>query len=1036
MRTIVHTLLRYRAIVLVLLVAWIAAGIYAFTRLDIEAYPDPTAPMVEFITQNPSWSAEEIERQITIPVETALFGMPGLQYTRSASLFGLSDVKLYFAYETDYFRDRQEAFDRLQGLTLPNNLTPQWSPESAIGEIYRFRLEGRGYSLSQLKAEADWYVRRQLKQVPGIIDVVVFGGTTRQYQALVDPQRLLEYNVTLPQVLSAVSASNANVGGNYLTLGSQSVNVRGIGLLQTIPEMQNVIIGEHNGVPIYLKDVGTVREGYQPRLGQVGMDSSNDVVEGIVLLQRGQESLPALRLVRQKIKQLNDSLLPPGMHLQTIYDRTNLINVTTRTVRDIVEVGLVLVTVVLLVMLGDVRISLIAALSIPVALLFAAMLIVLTHQSANLISVGAIDFGILVDATVINLEHIHRRLRSRRDDESVESVIAEAMIEASRPVLFSVAIILVAFIPLFTMQGVPGRIFSPMSVTYGYALVGACLFTLVFAPVLASFGGSSARERGIGDTLVVRWARRLYARVLPRVLQWRWIVLVAACGALAIVIVLMPLLGGEFMPKLEEGNLWIRATLPVDISFQASSKLADEMRQIISSFPEVTDVVSQMGRPDDGTDVTTFNNIEFFAPLKPESQWPRGLTKPRLLQEINAKLSKFPGVDLNFSQNIEDNVEEAMSGVKGENSLKLFGPDLDVLTEKAKEIRNVMAQVRGIKDLGIFQETGQPELNVTIDRQACARYGLAAADVNSAVQAAVGGQAATEILQGDRVFDFVVRYARQYRDTPEAIRNILLATPDGGRVPLGQVAHVELKQGAFMIYRENGERYIPIKFSVRGRDLASTVEEAQRRIKAEVHLPAGYHYEWAGEYQSLQEEMRRLEIIIPVTLLMILALLYVLFDAWREALIVMAILPFGASGGVLSLLLTHTPFSISAAVGFASALGVGTLGASVFVSGIRREKSSLGQNASAKEGGGSALRKSIQQGALLEMRPIMLACFAAALGLLPAAVSHGIGSQAQRPLARVVVGAMVTTTLAILFLIPVLERLVGTSSTAETVNDD
>jgi len=1014
---------------LVILAAWIAAGIYAFTRLDIEAYPDPTPPMVEFITQNPSWSAEEIERQITIPVETALFGMPGLQYTRSISLFGLSDVKLYFAYGTSYFRDRQEAFDRLQGLTLPNNLTPQWSPESAIGEIYRFRLEGPGYSLNQLKVEADWYVRRQLKQVPGIIDVVIFGGTTRQYQAEVEPQKLLEYNVTLPQVLSAVSASNANVGGNYLTLGSQSVNVRGVGLLHTVREMRNVIISEHKGVPIYLKDVATVREGYQPRLGQVGMDNHNDIVEGIVLLQKGQESLPALRRVRQKIYQLNHGLLPPGMHLQTIYDRTSLINVTTHTVREIVLEGLVLVTLLLLVLLGDLRISLVAALSIPVALLFAFLLMVLTHQSANLISVGAIDFGILVDATVIDLEHIHRRLRARRENEPVEAVIADAMAEASRPVLFSVGIILVALIPLFTMQGVPGRIFSPMSVTYGYALVGGRMFALLFAPVLASFGASSARQRGIGETPLVHWLRGLYARALPRILEWRWAVLVIACAGLVGTLALVPSLGGEFMPALEEGNLWIRATLPVDISFQASSKLAGEMRQIIGSFPEVTDVVSQMGRPDDGTDVTTFNNIEFFAPLKPESQWPAGLTKPKLVQEINAKLSRFPGVDLNFSQNIEDNVEEAMSGVKGENSLKLFGADLDVLTEKAKEIRDVMAQVRGIKDLGIFQETGQPELNVTIDRQACARYGLAAADVNSAVQTAIGGQAATEILQGDRVFDFVVRYARQYRDTPHAIRNILLATPEGGRVPLGQVADVEMKQGAFMIYRENGERYIPIKFSVRGRDLASTVEEAQRRIKARVHLPAGYHYEWAGEYDSYVREVHRLEIIIPITLLMILGLLYVLFDAWREALIVMASLPFGATGGVLSLLLTHTPFSISAAVGFASALGVGTLGASVFVSGIRRARLIGIKAAEAGADAKSGLAGAIQRGALLEMRPIMLACFAAALGLLPAAVSHGIGSQAQRPLARVVVGAMVTTTLAILFLIPVLAHFVAKAET-------
>lgn len=1033
MKSIVHALLRYRALMLVALAAWIAAGIYAFLRLDIEAYPDPSPPRVEFITQNPSWSAEEIERQITVPVETALFGMPGLQYTRSLSLFGLSDVKLYFAYGTSYFLDRQEAFDRLQGLTLPNNLTPQWSPESPIGEIYRFRLQGPGYSLNDLKAEADWYVRRQIKQVPGIIDVVVFGGTTRQYQAEIGPQNLLEYKVTLPQVLNAVSASNANVGGNYLSLGSQSVNVRGVGLLETIPEMKNVIVSEHNGVPIFLKDVATVREGFQPRLGRVGMDNNNDIVQGIVLLQRGEESLPALRLLRQKIEQLNDFLLPPAMKIRPIYDRTNLINITTHTVREIVLEGLVMVTILLLVLLGDVRISLVAALSIPVALLFAFMLMTLTHQSANLISVGAIDFGILGDATVIDLEHIHRRLRTRRDQETVEGVIAEAMSEASRPVLFSIAIILVAFIPLFTMQGVPGKIFSPMSVTYGYALVGGRMFALLFAPVMASFGGRSARERGIGETPLVRRLHAFYAQILPRILTWRWLVCGVACAALAFTLALLPSLGSEFMPKLEEGNLWVRATLPVDISFEDSSMLADYMRQILLSFPVVTHVISQMGRPDDGTDVTTFNNIEFFVQLKPEGQWPRGLTKPKLVQEMNAKLSRFPGISFGFSQNIEDNVEEAMSGVKGENSLKLFGPDLDVLTEKADEIRDVMTKVRGIADLGIFQETGQPELNASIDRQASARYGLMASDVNAAVQAAVGGQAATQILQGDRVFDFTIRYAPQYRASPEAIRNILLPTPDGGRVPLGQVAHVELKQGAFMIYRENGERYLPIKFSVRGRDLASTVEEAQRRIKAAVHLPPGYHYEWAGEYESLQREERRLAVVIPVTLLMILGLLYALFNTWREAVIVMAILPFGAIGGVLSLLLTHTPFSISAAVGFASALGVGTLGASVFVSGIRRAELRTVGGESSEGGGKGQFAKAIQQGALQELRPILLACLAAAIGLLPASISTGIGAQAQQPLARVVVGAMITTTLAILFLIPVFENLIGPFNTAEAV---
>jgi cobalt-zinc-cadmium resistance protein CzcA len=1029
MKFIVHNLLRYRALVMVGLAAWLVAGVYAFLRLDIEAYPDPSPPLVEFITQNPSWSAEEMERQITVPVETALFGIPRLAYTRSISLFGLSDVKLYFDYGSDYFRDRQEALNRMQLVTLPNGLSPQLSPWSPVGEIYRYRLDGAGYSLNELKAWEDWYVRREIKQVPGIIDVTTFGGTTRQYQAEIDPAKLLEYNVALPEVLNAVAASNANVGGNYLTLGSQNVNVRGIGLLQTLDDMRTVIIGERNGVPVYLKDVADVHEGYQPRLGKVGMDGNDDIIEGIVLLERNQQSLPALRALRQRIARLNGSRLPRGMRIHTLYDRTDLIRVTTRTVEHLVLLGLIGVTALLLIFLGDVRISLIAALSIPVSLLFAFALMVLSHQSANLISVGAIDFGILVDATVIDLEHIHRRLRSRRDDETVEGVIAEAMAEASRPVLFSVAIILVAFFPLFTMRGVPGKIFSPMSITYGYALVGGRLFALVFAPVLASFGAQSARQRGAGRTAVVRWLHHLYERLLPGTLRFRWMVLGIAVASLAVTLALLPSLGREFMPKLEEGNLWVRATLPVDISFESSARLADEIRDVLRSFPVVTHVISQMGRPDDGTDVTTFNNIEFFVQLKPEDQWPHGLSKPDLIRQMDAQLGKFPGVTFGFSQNIEDNVEEAMSGVKGENSLKLFGDDIDILAEKAAQIRDVMAKVPGITDLGIFQETGQPELTVAIDRRASARYGLGAADVNTAVQAAIGGQATTQILEGDRRFDFVVRYEPRYRADPEAIRNILLPTPDGGRVPLGQVAQVEIRRGAFMIYRENGQRYIPVKFSIRGRDLASTIEDAQNRIATRIQLPPGYHYEWAGEYDSLRKEERRLAVVIPISLIMILALLYALFNSWRSASIVLGTLPFGAVGGVLSLLMTGTPFSISAAVGFTSALGVGTLGGSVFLSGIRRAGresplSTPDQRSGSEDSDGRSSRfRAIQHGALLEMRPILMACLAAGLGLLPAAISTGIGAQAQQPLARVVVGAMITTPLAILFLIPTLASL-------------
>lgn len=989
---------------LLILVAWIAAGVYAFRRLDIEAYPDPSPPLVEVITQNPSWSAEEMEQQVTVPLETALNGMPHLQYVRSISIFGLSDIKMYFDFGSEYFRDRQEVLNRLQGVNLPANLSPQLSPWSPIGEIYRFWLEGRGYSLNELKATADWLVRREVKQVPGIIDLSVFGGTTRQYQAEVDPRKLLQYNVTLPQVVQAVQNANANAGGNYLTLGNQNVNVRGIGLLKTPEEMGKIVIASRNGAPVLLRDVAAVHEGNQSRLGKVGIDEKPDQVEGIVLLQKGEQSLPALQGLHATIKELNEKLLPAGMKLRAIYDRTDLINVTTGTVRHLILLGLTLVLILLIAFLGDIQMALIAALSIPVSLLFAFGMMELTGHSANLISLGGIDFGILVDAVIIDLDHIYRKLQNRGTQPPLEA-IAEASGKTARPVLFSVAIILVAFIPLFTMTGVPGKIFSPMSIAYGFALLGARLFALLFAPVLCSYRTDRATR---SRTRLVEWLERHYGKALDWTVLHRRVVLGVAAGSLVLTLLLISFIGGEFMPKLEEGNLWVRATLPQDVSFEYGTKLADDIRADLRSYPVVTRVVSQTGRPDDGTDVASFNNLEFFVQLQPDSKWPVGLSKPKLVRDMDSLLEKkYPGVDFNFSQNIQDNVEEAMSGVKGENSLKLFGDDINTLTTKAHEIQQVMAKVPGIADLGVFDVTGQPNLLISIDRAAAARYGLTASDLNAAVQAAIGGMAATQVLEGDRRFDFVVRYEPQFRQDPDSIRDILLPTPDGGRVPLGQVATVTFRNGGFMIYRENDRRYIQVKFSVRGRDLSTTMQEVQDRLGREIRLPAGYHYKWAGEYDSLQREERRLMVVIPLSLAIIMALLYMNFSSWSDAAIILAMLPFGAIGGMLALLVTGTPFSISAAVGFASALGVGTLVGLVLLGSIRRYQRR-----------GEQLSSAIRLGALEEMRPVLMACLAAGLGLLPAAVSHDIGAQAQQPLARVVVGAMVTTIFAILFLLP------------------
>ena len=730
-----------------------------------------------------------------------------------------------------------------------------------------------------------------------------------------------------------------------------------------------------------------------------------------MLLQRGEQSLPALKALREKIKALNSGLLPRGMMIDTIYDRTSLIDTTTDTVWHVILTGLALVSLLLLVFLGDAPLALVTALTIPFAVLFAFGLMSATGRSANLISIGAVDFGIIVDSAIVVLENIYRRLHEAKDEEHRLSLIAEGTSEAAKPVLFSTLIILVAFLPLFTMKGVPGRIFAPMSLTYGFALTGALLFALLFAPVLASYR-RSVRSGHSADPRLMRWLKHHYERILIRAVQYRQIVLTGSVVLLIGALASFLAVGSEFMPPLEEGNLWIRATLPQDVSLDYSAKISDEMRRILGTFPEVDQVVSQVGRTDDGTDTTTFNNIEFEVDLKPQSQWTEARSKDELIDQMNRSLSKYPGVALNFSQNIQDNVEEAMSGVKGENSLKLFGDDIEVLATTANRITDVMSKVPGIADLAVFKETGQPNLIISIDRAAAGRYGLMASDINTAVQAAIGGSAITQILEGDRRFDFVVRYKPQYRENVDAMRNILLPTADGKRVPLGEVANIGFREGAFMIYRENGRRYIPIKFSVRGRDLAGTIADAQQKLQHLVLLPEGFHYEWAGEYDSLRKEQRRLAIIIPITVGMILGLLYVSFNSIHDALAVMSVLPFGIAGGVLSLLISGTPSSISAAVGFASIIGVATLGGLVFVAGIRR--------AEAHEHG---VHHSIIRASVGEMRAVLMACLAAGLGLLPAALSHGIGVQAQQPLARVVVGGMITTTFAILIVVPVIATL-------------
>ncbi|MEC4889814.1 MAG: CusA/CzcA family heavy metal efflux RND transporter [Nitrospira sp.] len=987
-------------------------GLYAFHLLDIVAYPDPSPPMVELITQHPGWSAEEVERQITIPLEVALNGMPGLTDIRSLSIFGLSDIKVYFDFDTEMFRDRQEVLNRIGTVRLPPGAEPVLSPWWAIAEIFRYELTGEGSDLTTLKTIQDWQVRREFKRVPGVIDVTAFGGTTKEYHVDIDPGKLISYGVSLSQVMTALTNSNANVGGNYLTIGAQNYNIRGLGLINRLEDIENVVVAEKDGTPIYINTLGRVAVGHQVRLGKVGIDDRDDVVEGVVLLQRGYKALPVLDKVRAKVEELNAWKLPEGVKVKTFYDRTKLIHTTVETVTDILISGMVLVFVILVVFLGHFRAAVIVALTIPLSLLFTFTAMILIGQSANLISLGAIDFGIIVDATLIMVESIFFHLaHGKVQGLTTHQQIIRAARQVGRPIFFSTAIIVVAFIPLFTMTGVPGKIFAPMSITYGFALLGALLMAFTLAPVLCSF--LLRGKISEADTVVVRGVRRVYMRTLEWALDHRMVVLGFAGGALLSAMVALQFLGGEFMPALEEGNLWVRATMPVDISFDQAARLTGEIRRLFKESPEITTIVSQLGRPDDGTDPTSFFNAEFLANLKPQQEWRKGLSKEALIEEIEGKLKDIPGVIFNFSQVIQDNVEEAMSGVKGENSIKLFGTDLKTMEEKAVEVEQVMKQIRGVKDLGIFRLVGQPNLLIQVDREASARYGLQVADVNAVVQAAVGGQAVTQVYEGERLFDLVVRFLPEFRQDVESIGNILVSTPDGARIPLKQLANITTQTGAFIIYRENNERYIPIKFSVRDRDLQSTVEEAQARMAKAVTLPERYRMEWAGQYDQLKDEQKRLAKIVPISMLIILFLLYTTFDSLKNALLVLATVPFALVGGVLALVLTNTNFSISAAVGVISTLGVAILGGVLLISRIEEFRRT-----------GETLREAVRKGADMQMRPILMATLGAAIGLLPAALATGIGSQAQKPLARVVVGGMLTAAFLILVVLPVLYEVV------------
>jgi heavy metal efflux system protein len=1035
MNAIVAFALRQRVLIVVLLVAVLGTGIASFLSLNIEAYPDPVPPLVDVVTQSTGQSAEEIERYITIPLEIQMAGIPNVQAIRTISLFGLSDVKVQFTYDFTYQQAEQWVTNRLSQLgSLPNNAQPQISPTSPIGEIYRYRVVGPpNYSVTDLKTLEDWVLERRFKAVPGVIDVTGWGGKTKTYDIAIDQRKLIGYGLSVPQVLQALSNANINVGGQTVNFGAQSAVVRGVGLIHSADEIRHTLITSNQGAPVVIGDVAQVSIGNLPRLGIAGYDNVDDIVQGIVLMRRGAESIPTIKRVEAEVDNVNSSgILPPGVSIQRIYDRSDLIHVTTHTVLHNMVAGIVLIFLLQWAFLGNIRSAVIVAMTIPFALSFAIGLMVLRGESANLLSVGAIDFGLVVDATVILVENIFRhlaeatahlghgpstlhRIRVRSGFRGKTGIISVAAAEVSQSIFFAAAIIIAGFVPLFTLSGIEGHIFGPMAKTYAYAIAGGLIATFTIAPALSLILFPDKVEES--ETLIVRWLRRVYEPALEFVLANR-IITFAGLALLAILAFFaVRSLGLEFLPSLEEGNLWVRATFPQSVSLEDSDTYVNRMRAVMLKYPEVESVVSQHGRPDDGTDATGFFNAEFFVPLKPFESWPSHTTKEQLTQDMtNSLAEQFPGVEFNFSQYIQDNVEEAASGVKGENSVKVYGNDLETLEKTADSIAAVLAKVPGITDLAVLRSLGQPTIRIDIDRVRAARFGLAPGDVNAVVQTAIGGQSAGDLYEGssDRHFPMMVRLAAPFRQNLDAIRHIPIAAQAANgsgiiQIPLQDVADVGLVSGAAFIYREQQQRYVPIKFSVRGRDLGGAVLEAQHAVDSTVPLPGGYRLEWVGEFGNLQEAAARLSVAVPLSLALIVLLLYLNFSSLRDALLAASVIPMAMLGGILALWVSGTPFSVSSAIGFVALFGIAAMDGILILSYYHLSLESGLDRASA-----------MLQTCRTQLRPVMMTCIVACVGLLPAAFSTGIGSQVQRPLALVVVGGMLLAPVLILLVLPVL----------------
>ncbi|HWF92980.1 MAG TPA: CusA/CzcA family heavy metal efflux RND transporter [Terriglobales bacterium] len=1016
---IVQAALRQRFLVLMFVLALVIWGSISFQRMPVDAYPDLSPPMVEIITQWQGHAAEEIERLVTLPLEVEMNGVPHLVVMRSVTLYGLSDIQLTFEDSTDDYFARQVVFERLGDAALPSGVTPSVSPLfSPSGLIYRYVVESPDRSPQELKTIEDWVLERAYKSVPGVADDSGFGGTTMQYQVLLDPARIYGYHLTVPQVVQALSNNNSNAGGGFYSQGGQFYYVRGVGLIRDTKDIGNVVVGSNHGTPVRISDVGQVVIGSAPRLGEFGFQKKDDAVEGVILMRRGEQAQQVLQGVEKKTEELNRMILPKDVKVHPYYDRSDLVSVTTSTVEGNLVRGMILVLVVLIFFLVSVRAAVIVALTIPLALLFSFILLHLQDMSANLLSIGAIDFGIIIDGTVVMMENIYRELAEREgQDYKLNEVILIAARDVDRPIFYSVAVIIAGYLPIYALSGPAGKLFHPMANTMSYALLGALILTLTFVPIMASYWFRSGVKEKVNRPYeaVKGW----YGKQLGWCLGNPKLTLLGAGIIFGLTLLLVPFIGGEFMPHLDEGALWVRATMPYTISWEESSKVAPQIRDILMSYPQVTVVGSELGRPDDGTDSTGFFNCEFYVGLKPynDKSWEQGSihNKEELTAAINKKLITFPGIIFNYTQPAEDAVDEALTGLKSSLAIKVFGPDLNVLEKNAIQLKNILEHVPGFTELTVVRELGQPTLVIEVDREKIARYGINVSDVEAVIQAAVGGQAATQVIQGEKLFDLVVRMQQQFRSTPGEIGNLLVSAPDGEQIPLSALADIQTKSGASFIYREDNSRYIGVQYSIEGRDLESAVRDGQAAVNKVMRLQPGYWMTWGGEYSLFLEAKSQLVIIGPLAVLLIFLILFALYGNFKfPVTIALGVVMTEPVGALIALKLTHTPFSVSSVLGLLALMGVSVETAVILVSYINKLRLE-----------GKDIRTATLEASLLRLRPIMMTALVACLGLLPAALSTGIGSDTQKPFAIVIVAGLLSRLLLGFFVNPVLYEIVA-----------